>query len=173
MGEIKSSFSSEDIKTLLEAMSDWESMGNQEFHLLGMVKGAPMPPEDHEAYEYMQNIKDHFRNREKDIMASREMKQEKAVFLKAKLMLVRKDMAIDKLFDMAANTELDISDAPIERVPPQPVSTDNGEEVEEVKVPVTTPEGDLAKKLELAEFFIKDLGVWAHYEKFLAEKSGS
>jgi hypothetical protein len=29
---------------------------------------------------------------------------------------------------------------------------------------------DALKKLELAEFFIKDLGVWDHYQKFLTEK---
>jgi hypothetical protein len=49
MGELTSKFSREDIELLLEATSDWEALGSQQFHLLNMVKAAPMPPEDHEA----------------------------------------------------------------------------------------------------------------------------
>ena len=162
MAELTSKFTRDDLETLLESIGDWEMLGNQEWHLLNMIKNSPMPPEDHEAYDHMVNIKNHFRSREKEIQASRETRQEKAVFLKAKLMLVRRDMGIDQLFEMAGSTDNSIpsSSAPVEKVP---------ESTEPVKVPVKDASG--SKGLELAEFFIKDLGVWDHYQKFLSEQS--
>lgn len=163
MGELSSQFTREDIETLLEAMGDWEVLGNHEFHVMQMIKGAPLPPEDHEAFEVMQQIKEHYRKREKDIKASREVRQEKAVFLKAKLMLVRKELGINQLFDMSANTD---PNSPM----PQPKDES---EAPEPKAKPKKADPDVAKKLEMAEFFIKDLGVWPHYEKFLVEqKSG-
>jgi hypothetical protein len=153
MGELTSKFSRDDIETLLEAANDWESIGSQEFHLMNMVRSAPMPPDDHEAFEMVQAIKDHFKKRERDIKESRTTRQERAVFLKAKLMLVRRDMGINQLFEMA---------------------TENSEVASEVKETIPATEGiaalsGLAAKLERAEFFIRDLGVWDHYEKFVSE----
>ena len=131
-------------------MNDWETLGGQEFHLMNMVKSAPMPPDDHEAYEMVAAIKEHFHKREKDIKESRVTRQERAVFLKAKLMLVRRDMGINQLFEMATD-----DDAPV-------VAT-------EKKSEEGCSESVEQSGLERAEFFIKDLGVWDHYQKFLAE----
>lgn len=145
---LNSTFTREELETLIEAIGDWELLGNQEYNFSQMIKSAPMPPEDHEAFEIMNQIKEHFRSREKEINDSREVRQEKAVFLKAKLMLVRRDLAIDKLFDFAKNTNL--SEEPAE-------------------APAVAP--DVAdKKLKQAEHFIRDLGVWPHYEKFLEDQ---
>jgi hypothetical protein len=161
MGELSSKFSREDIEVLLEATSDWEALGSQEWHLMNMVKSAPMPPDDHEAYEMVSAIKEHFAKREKDIKESRVTRQERAVFLKAKLMLVRRDMAVNQLFEMAVeDTPQDVA-APVH----VPVKCENSEAV---SIPVRS--GDAAAALEKAEFFIKDLGVWDHYQKFLKEK---
>lgn len=159
MGELTSKFSRDDLETLLEAMGDWESLGNQEWHLAQMVRNSPMPPEDHEAYEMMQAVKEHFHRREKEIKANRETRQERAVFLKAKLMMVRRDMGIDQLFEMATRTDL------VEEVASEP------EVKSEVKqaTPVLSGGEDFQKRLERAEYFIRDLGVWGHYEKFLSE----
>lgn len=164
MGELSSKFSRDDIETLLEAIGDWEMLGNQEFHVLQMIKNAPMPPDDHEAHEAMQNIKDHFKRREKDIMRSREVRQERSIFLKAKLMLVRKDIGITQLFDMAAAVD--------PNTPLTPKEEECGEGCETVQETKRDTVASLRKKLELAEFFIDDLGVKSHYEKFLAEKAG-
>ena len=154
MGELTSKFSREDIELLLEATSDWEALGSQQFHLMNMVKAAPMPPEDHEAYEMMVAIKNHFHNIEKDIKESRVTRQERAVFIRAKLMLVRRDMGINQLFEMATEESAPTS---------IPVSSKD----QPVSIPVN--KSDLAAKLEQAEFFIRDLGVWDHYQKFLTE----
>lgn len=152
MGELSSKFNRDDIETLLEAMSDWESLGNHEWHLMNMVKNTPMPPEDHEAFEMVSAIKEHFYKREKDINDSRVTRQEKAVLLKAKLMLVRRDMAVNQLFEMATETTA-----------PVPAQT----EIQTTPVPVMD---DAAAKLAKAEYFIRDMGVWGYYEKFLAEQ---
>lgn len=170
MAELVSKLTREDIETLIEAMGDWEMIGNHEFHVMSMIKNAPMPPEDHEAYDIMAQIKEHYRKRAKEIEASRVVRQEKAVFLKAKLMLARKDLGINQLFDLAANTD------PNSPMPTPKVAEEGGFEPatngKAVKVPVQTSDGDAQKKLEAAEFFIKDLGVWDHYRKFLQEREG-
>jgi hypothetical protein len=160
MSELQSDFSRPDVETLIESMDDWEGLGNSEFHFMNMIESMPMPPE--EAGEAVQkqisDLKEHFRRRKPDIEASRMLRQEKATFLKAKLMLVRKDMAVDGLFNMADNA------VPEEAAPPR---------VE--KKTAATPDiekrlSESVKALEHSEYFIKDLGVWKHYEDFLAKK---
>jgi hypothetical protein len=99
-------------------------------------------------------IKNHFHNIEKDIKESRVTRQERAVFIRAKLMLVRRDMGINQLFEMATEESAPTS---------VPVSSKD----QPVSIPVN--KSDLAAKLEQAEFFIRDLGVWDHYQKFLTE----
>jgi hypothetical protein len=173
MSELKSSFTRDDLETLIESMDFWESMGNQEFHLMNMIKSAPLPPEDHEAFEAMNQIKEHFRSRERDIEATRQTRQEKAVFLKAKLMLVRRDLSIDQLFDMATEATPETHSAPVETAPVVPTAVPVVESAEEVQIPVTSHESKLESSLELAEFFIRDLGVWEHYQKFLKDRAES
>jgi len=171
MASLESEFTRDDIETLIESMSDWEMIGNQEYHLMQMIRNAPMPPEDHEAFEMMDHIKDHFRAREKEINESRVTRQEKAVFLKAKLMMARRDMGINQLFDFAAGGA-DPTEKPSEAVQgPEPVAPrpTPQEDKEAVKVPVKAAD-DVRESLQLAEHFIRDLGVWDHYQKFLQEQ---
>ena len=111
-----------------------------------------MPPEDHEAYDVMNQIKDVFRSREKDILASRALRQEKSIFLKAKLLMIRGEVGIDKLFDMAEHCD---SATPLK--------------VDSPKIASKKLATDTEKQLELAQFFIKDLGVWDHFQKFLQD----
>lgn len=168
MGELSSKFSRDDIETLIEAMGDWEVLGNQEFTLLQMIKGAPMPPEDHEAFDYMQQLKDHFRRREREIIDSRLSRQEKSVFLKAKLMLVRRDLGINQLFEMASlDTITDVE----EKV--DSLSEAKSSDCEGVQIPVKFSTSKVEERLKMAEYFIRDLGVWSHYEKFMAEKTSA
>lgn len=143
-------FTRQDVETLIEAMGDWEMVGNHEYHVLTMIKNAPMPPENHEAFEAMAQIKDYFQNREKDILASRSVRQEKAIFLKAKLLMLRQDVDAGQFIEMAINS-----------TPAAPSET-------------TPVNQTLAQeKLEQAEYFIKDLGVWDHFQRFLTERKTS
>lgn len=157
MAELTSKFNRQDIETLIKAIGDWEMLGDQEYRMMLAIKNAPLPPEDSEAYEVWSHIKEQFQLRERHIVSEREQRQEEAVFLKAKLMLTRREMGISDLFEMAAESVPQV-------VTPKPCAK-------------TKPcSGTIAGKpekpsdLELAEFFIKDLGVWDHYQKFLAEK---
>lgn len=156
MASLTSALDKNDLETLVEAMNDWETIGNHEFHVMNLVKNVPIPPDDHDSHEFIVNIKDHFKQREKDIKATRAVREEKAVLLKAKLMLIKRDMGINQLFENAS----------------APVEEDTAEEV--VAQPkAKKPTKEQVAGLELAEAFIKDLGVWTHYEKFLAEHKNS
>jgi len=144
------------------------------FHVFQMVKNIPMPPEEHEAYEFIHKLKEHFRTRERDIKDSRVTRQEKAVFLKAKLMMARRDLGISALFDMASNMEegavsgsgsIAISDAPKETVPSISGVETSIEDTDDLSI--------AKRSLEKAEFFIKDLGVWDHYQTFLSDRKNS
>lgn len=146
MAQLNSALSKVDLKTLIESMDYWEERGNQDFHALNLVKNAPVPPEDHEAFDFVKNIKAHFKEREKDIKATREVRQETATLLKAKLFMIKQSLGIDELFENAAI------------------------EGEVVPAPKKKMSKEQRAALELAEEFIKDLGVWKHYETFLAGK---
>lgn len=159
MDALTSKFNIYDIETLIEAMGDWEMMGNHDFHVLQMIKNAPMPPEDSEAFDVMNQIKEVFRSREKDILAGRAMRQEKSIFLKAKLLMVRSKLTSGQLFDMGEN-----SDA---------VNQLNTKESAKAIIKKNLEKSNVEKKLELAEYFIKDLGVWDHFQKFLSDSAGS
>ena len=164
MGVLESKFSRVDLDTLIEAMGDWEAVGNHDYHVLNIIKNMPMPPEDHEAYEYAKDIKEHFLKREREINDRRAMRQEKATLLKAKLMLVRADMAVSQLFEMSVDGTTPTAPAPKENVAPV-VQPQGGVDI--------LPSDEFKAKLELAEFFIRDLGVWDHYAKYLSEKSAA
>lgn len=152
MGHLSSALSKEEIGLLIEAVSDWEAIGNHEFHVLGMVKKQPMPDEDDDQYEFIKQIKDHFKKREKEIQDSRTLRQEKAILAKAKLVLIRHDLGIGQLFENSQMPSASIQ-----------VLDDiaSGQ--------VATPQEKT--QLELAEFYIKDLGVWDMYQKFLQERA--
>ena len=168
-------FTKQDIETLIGAMDDWEMVGNQEYHVLHMIKNAPMPPEEHEAFDAFSKIKNYFRNREKDILASRSVRQEKAIFLKAKLLMIRQDVDDGMFVDMAINSD------PTPHVQKNLPSTDTslGDATQEENRAVQhegyeNPLTNITQvliKLKQAEFFIKDLGVWEHFQKFLSEKN--
>lgn len=152
MSNLDSNLNSDDLETLLEATNDWEMLGNNDFYTLNMVKAVPLPSEDHETYNFIRDIKDRFRSREKDIKAARAVRQEKAVFLKAKLMMLKRDLGITQLFD-----EAQVS-TPEKGI----VMTASGH---------TIQLSDENKELIRAEEFIKDLGVWEHYQKFCLERT--
>lgn len=146
MGTLDSTLTAEDLELLIESLDDWELVGNQEYHIMHMVKNAPMPPQDHESFEMIKNVKEHFKQREKEINDTRKLRRERAIFLKAKLMLIRTDGGVAELFQHAQSAS-----------PSEP------------KQAAEKPSGDLAHKIERAEFFIKDVGIWEHYQKFLTE----
>lgn len=106
MGVLVTTFDEADIQTLIEAMGDWELVNNQDYVEMQIVEKVPMPPEENaEARQYIAAIKQHFSERKKEIENTRANRQERAVFLKAKLMLVRRDLTIKKVFEMATDDD--------------------------------------------------------------------
>lgn len=168
MAELSSKFTQEDIEKLIESVGDWEVNGSQEYLFMTRILDAPALPEDHEAFEIWTQIRDHYRSRKQILEDRHADRQEQAVFLKAKLMLVRKEMRVNDVFEMAAE---EVKAVPKKKkvVPDSPASPRTAQSTQKIPVSVS----DAQKKLEDAEFFIKDLGVWEHYQKFLAEKSDS
>lgn len=168
MGELVSKFNKDDLEVLIDAMHEWEAVGNGEYHVSQMVKSIPLPPDDHESHGFIVRIKEHFREREKEIKKSRDLRQEKAILLKAKLILTRNDLQISELFDLAENITENKEEAQIKpNVALPEIEVDDVSVDESVKITIST--NDFQKKLELAEHYIKDLGVWDFYQKFLAE----
>lgn len=152
MAELNTNFTKEDIETLIEAMGDWEYQSSQDYILLNMLKKMPMPTEDHASHAFMQDLRQQYLDREREILRNRDVQQEKAVLLKAKLILARQDASINRLFDMAAA----VSPTSSNHVP----QNEQNENVEQLK-----------SRLSLAEEFIKDMMIWSHFEKFVAEKT--
>jgi len=171
MAFLDSKLTNDDLNTLVEAMSDWESIGNHEYHLMNAVRSAIMPPEDSESHEFVKMVKDHYRAREKEIKDTRLVRQERAVFLKAKLMLARSSNAVEQLFDQAST--------PVEEKPqivqPGQVLEGAGSELtqEERTQTVEAPSDKLVKEHELALRYMKECGIWGHWEKFLAAEMAS
>lgn len=159
MGQLDSVLNHDDLETLLESMGDWETIGNHEFHVMNWVKNAQMPPQDSEAYEFMVKIKDQFKQREKEIKDMRMLRQEKAIFLKAKLMLIRRDMGIDQLFDNAARAAA--------MSPPVPQKETAVQVQPDTAIAVVEEKQD---RLAKAEQYIREVGIWNNYQKFLEEQ---
>ena len=175
MSELSSKFSKIDIETLIEAIGDWELLGNQEFNFLKMIEGAPMPPEDNEAFEVMNNIKNHYKKKKSQILDHRELRQEKAVFLKAKLMMVRRQMGLQDVFEMAGMSEEEIAESKAQNttmtIEAAPEPSGNSKALPDPFASQAKSVHPSHKKLLQAEFFMKDLGVWLHYQDFLKKEA--
>lgn len=162
MSVLKAELTSDDFEILIEAMDDWEMIGNHEFHVMSAVKNAPMPPEDmEEHYEAMARLKEVFRKREKEIKETRQVRQERAILTKARLVMIKQDLAIGNLFNAASCP------------PPTQADKASSETCCAESAEATSPTCELQAKLDIAEDFIRDLGVWGHYEKFISDKTGS
>jgi len=165
MAMLEGKLSLDDIELLIDSMGYWESAGNQDFHMMQMVKNAVLPDEDDDSFEFVKRVKEHFSGREKEIKADRSLRQEKATMLKAKLMLMRSDMGVDWLFEEAGAATTDAEQ--IEKPVKVPVKSENGPKKpvvvkSEKKVVGTDPE-----KLAKAEQFLEQAGITTYYEGFL------
>lgn len=178
MSVLDSKLTPDDLEILIDAMGDWESTGNNDFHVMNFVRNAIMPPDDDPSFEFVKHIKDHFQKREKDIKATRSLRQEKATLLKAKLMLLRRETGIDQLFEEAKTTSVT---EPDKQVKEAPATFDEAakkaalgkaptQEVREAKNPNKLIDPD--RKLSLAERYVKECGLWKLYQTY-AKDAGS
>jgi hypothetical protein len=89
MLESNNKFTLEDIEIMIESIGEWEESGNGDYNFLKLIKNAPLPSEDHEKFDEIIKIKNYFKNFEKEILQNRNNRQEKAIFLKAKIIMAR------------------------------------------------------------------------------------
>lgn len=162
MAMLEGKLTPEDVEVLIESMDFWETSGNREFHIMQMFKNMPLPEQDHEAYEPVKEAKNYFAARERDIKADRSLRKEKATILKAKLMLMRSDMAVDRVFD--------VDDHPIK-------PTKNSNPYVDGKLSAAFIDGSdpvvsekNVSKLAKAEEFLDQKGIKDYYERFLNGK---
>jgi hypothetical protein len=153
MATLEGKLTPDDVEVLIESMDFWETSGNREFHIMQMFKNMPLPEEDHEAFEPIKEAKQYFAGRERDIKADRSLRKEKATILKAKLMLMRSDMTVDRIFE-------DASDEPVSVTKTAPVKSE----------PQKVAKTDQDPKLTKAEQFLDQSGIKGYYDKFLNGK---
>lgn len=156
MAMIEGKLTSEDVEVLIESMDYWETTGNREFHIMEMFRNMPLPEPDHEAFEPIKEAKKYFAGRERDIKADRALRKEKATILKAKLMLMRQDMAVDRIFNVDTSV-----DAQVEQ-------KDTSKDV--TKTPQSGVSENSPSKLAKAETFLDQSGIKSYYDKFLDGK---
>lgn len=176
---ITSDLDLDDIKLLIEAVDDWEIFGSQEFHAMNFIKNVAIPSEfqDSEMGQALKQLKEHFRNREKDIMATRSLRQEKAIFVKAKLMLMRNSKSVDKLFEESQQPIEEEKDSSA-KIPVADSKLDKAMEfLKETKIinqyNESSPcDGMKKNSLEDIEQYILECGMMKHYLEYLKEKNG-
>lgn len=182
MDSLKAKLDLHDIEVLIEAVGEWESLGNQDYYIAQQVKNIPLPDEEEneDAYKYISAVKKHFAEREKDIKAARAVRQEQSTFLRAKLFMMKQSQGVEKLWEapessaIAAPKEKDI------KVVKEP-KKDKKEPKSEVKEPKEPKKAkpktdDWQLKYEIAEKYMEDLqciGLFnTSVEKLAADELG-
>lgn len=196
MATLDSKLSAADIQLLIDAIGDWEMNNNHDYHIMQAVKNAIVPDEheNEEQYAFVMQIKNHFKNREREINDKRALRQEQAIILKAKLMLLKNELGIDQLFDNAnAKTTEPIVLPPMVNTKPKVMEKEPVKEPAKEKVIGNYPDFRLLKaeaflsqekyvkiwelynqdlngqpsSLDKIEAYIKDLGMDKVYQEFL------
>ena len=99
MATLNSNLTTEDLEVLIEAMDEWEHIGNGDFAVMMYAKNIPLPSENEESYEAVKKLKEHFVDNEKKIILARDVRREKATFLKAKLLMGRQEIGVNRFFE--------------------------------------------------------------------------
>lgn len=164
MGKLDSELTDADLEKLIEAVGEWESTGNQEYHFMNAVKNSIMPPEDSEAFEFVKMVKEHFKKREKDIQKARMLRQESATFLKAKLMLMRQDRSITGLFEGSSKPVEEPAEAEAEVDAHVFDKAKNGESLSPVqKQAAPTKVIDNSEEFQLTVEFMQKYKIYSYY----------
>lgn len=178
MSQLNSKFTRDDIDNLIDSVSAWEMEHQHQYHSLQIVKQIPMPPEDHPSYDYIKALKKEFIDRERSIKADQKVNQEKAVFLKAKLMLIRQDMAIDQLFEMATDNTMPIKDsAPVENGSSKPEvpnqTSDDSNRASEKDESDVSVKNDLTPEMKvvMAESFLESISILKNFNEYIGDQN--
>jgi hypothetical protein len=99
--ELEEEFTPQDLDTILDALDEWETKDVELLELIEKLKHIPDPPEDAnpEYREYFLEFKKHMLSQEHKARSNKKQRRERAVLLKAKIILMNQSRAADKLFD--------------------------------------------------------------------------
>jgi len=156
MESLKAALNMTDLELLLEAVGEWESVGNYEFSVMQQIKNIPVPDEEEneEAHKYIMAVKEHFKKREKEIKAARSVRQEQSTFLRAKLFMIKQKTGMDKLWTNP--DDADIS-APRERAVSSTASRKAEDPLWETK-------------FGIAQAYMEEMKMWKYFETHMQEK---
>ncbi len=156
MKTLQAALNMSDVETLLEAVADWENLGNQDYFMMQQVKNMPIPSEEENEYlhKVLTSLKQHFADQEKSIKMARQIREEKSVFVRAKLLMIKQSVAANMLWSNPDDAGVG------DTIPTQK---------KEVVVNTTSSIEDYKAKYDEAVRFITEVGILSHYEKFLKE----
>jgi len=95
--EIDSDLTTEELDTLIEALDDWEKSESHTIEFIEVLKKIPDPDtEDNPHMEQFIDFKRHMVSKESDLKKDKRIRREKAIFLKAKLLLLTQSKVVDR-----------------------------------------------------------------------------
>lgn len=101
--ELDAEFTNQDLEALLDALDGWEMKDIELLELIEKLKNIPDPPDDADP-EYKENFiefKKHMLSQEHRARSNKKQRREKAVLLKAKIILMNQSRAADKFMEEA------------------------------------------------------------------------
>ncbi len=101
MSSLDSSFTSEDLNLLFEAITEWENRGSEMLIWINAMKNMPDDtlPDDmpEEVKENVKKLRKYYLSKEKDFKSTHQLKAERSTLLKAKIIMQKTDAAINSL----------------------------------------------------------------------------
>ena len=101
--ELDADFTKQDLDTLLDALDEWETKGQDLLHIIEKLKIIPDPTDDvpEEYREGFLNFKRSMLAQEPEAKKDKKMRREIATMMKAKIILMNQSRAADQMMDEA------------------------------------------------------------------------
>jgi hypothetical protein len=99
MSTLESAFTEEDLSLLFEALDEWERLGTETLFFIQQFEQMPPLPENTspEVVEHVNRLRNHYLSIRKDAEQTIKVRRERACLVKAKVVLQKTDLAIEKL----------------------------------------------------------------------------
>src|SRR4051812_42429137 len=97
--ELEADFTTKDMDIILDALDEWETKDAGLLEFIEKLKTVPDPKEDVESRENFMEFKKQMLSQESKARSNKKHRREQAVLLKAKIILMNQDKAVNKLFE--------------------------------------------------------------------------
>ena len=98
MATLDSNFGEDDLNLLIEAITEWENHDRQMLSLIWAMKNNPLPADmTDDIKEAMERVKAHYLSKEKALKSQAQLRSERSILIKAKIIMQKQDRAIDQL----------------------------------------------------------------------------